>query len=564
MSDIVKSRLNSARRRLIAQLFLNRLAICFAVALALSLIWILAEPFLIETAIEKLKWYIVGTMLALGTIVAAVWTYLSTPTKIQAAIEFDSRFQLSERVTTALGLDAELLQTAAGQAVLADADQSLNAIKVNDKFPVKPRWHALLTPAFASLIALAVYFAAPMQLRQALAGEEPIKKLEPINVVKQEPNANKKALTKTTPKDELDRQNKSDKLKELEQDLEKLGDKFDREREPADQNKEKAREKVTELTKLEDKMKKFNEEKIQKLAQLDQKMQELDKLNRDPDFNDGPAKKLNDAMAKGDLKKAKEEVDELKKKAKKNEMTNDDQQKLAKQLDKMKNELERLSRDDEKKKKLEEMIKKAKEDGKDADSLERELDSLKKETQEASKEMEELAEKIQKAQQALEKGDMQDLADQLEKVGNQMKEIEGELQDLEDVQQYLQNLKQEKKKACGQCEGDGNCKGDKEKESDKYKWTPEGNVGSGKRGEKEDETSYNEEKIKSLFDPRGKKVYGGGVKGQAFSKKSTTELGQQIQEAVQEAPQAADAQRLPRDAKDNVKEYFENLGGNKK
>jgi hypothetical protein len=145
-----------------------------------------------------------------------------------------------------------------------------------------------------------------------------------------------------------------------------------------------------------------------------------------------------------------------------------------------------------------------------------------------------------------------------------MKEIEGDLQDLEDVQQYLQKLKAEKKKACAQCEG-GECDGEGDPQrKDGAKWTNKGRPGMGERGEEKDDTSSTEEKQKGLFDPRGKKVYGGGVRGPAFTKKSTTELGKMIQEAVQEAPQAVDAQRLPRDARDSVKEYFENLGGNGK
>ena len=51
------------------------------------------------------------------------------------------------------------------------------------------------------------------------------------------------------------------------------------------------------------------------------------------------------------------------------------------------------------------------------------------------------------------------------------------------------------------------------------------------------------------------------TKGNAFKKATTNELGQAITEAAQEAPKATDSQRLPRDAKDSVKEYFQNLGG---
>lgn len=551
---------SSVRRRLVAQSLLNRLAIAWAVALGLGLVWILVEPFLFTSVAENQKWYVVGGLFAVGTLAVLIHSFRTAPTKNSAALELDSRFALCERVSTALSLDDTLRATPAGQAVLTDAVAKVALLSVREKFPVSPRWHSALAPTFAGLIALAVIFATPDRMRQLIAGEEKSGKgLEPLTPVASEAKKPQSPFTKIKPRDELDRANKSEKLKDLESELEKMGEKFDRDRDTPDPNK--AREKVTELTKMEDKLRQFSEEKFQKLAQLDKRMQELERLQKDPDFADGPAKELNEALSKGDLKKAKEEIDELKKKAQKG-MTPEEKQKLEKQLDKMKSQAEQLGKDKEKQDKLKDMIKKAKEQGKDAESLERELEKLKAENAGADKEMQELAEKIQKAQQALQQGNMEDLADQLEKMGSQMKDIEGELQDLEDVQQYLQKLKGEKKKACAECDGDGECDADgNPKRKDGAKWTNKGRPGEGERGEEKDDTSWVDEKQKGLFDPRGKKVYGGGVRGPAFTKKSTVELGKQIQEAVQEAPSAVDAQRLPRDARDSVKEYFENLGG---
>src|SRR5262249_45709325 len=136
---------------------------------------------------------------------------------------------------------------------------------------------------------------------------------------------------------------------------------------------------------------------------------------------------------------------------------------------------------------------------------------------------------------------------------------EGELKDIEDAQDYLQRLKEAKDAACKACQGDG----DPEKRGDKDYAQGRG-VASGKRAEKDDKVATQDEKLRGLFDPPGKKNNGGRTKGQAFTKKTTLEMGKQIQEAVQEAPQAVDAQRLPRDARDTVKEYFESLGGSKK
>ncbi len=152
------------------------------------------------------------------------------------------------------------------------------------------------------------------------------------------------------------------------------------------------------------------------------------------------------------------------------------------------------------------------------------------------------------------------MADQLEKMGSQLKDIEGDLQDLEDVQQYLQKLKGEKKKACadsegGDCDADGN-PSERLRQVERYRSTRRRGTGRGKGRH-----LVGGRKQKGLFDPRGKKVYGGGVRGPAFTKRSTVELGKQIQEAVQEAPSAVDAQETPPRRPDSVKEYFENLGG---
>jgi DNA repair exonuclease SbcCD ATPase subunit len=314
------------------------------------------------------------------------------------------------------------------------------------------------------------------------------------------------------------------------------------------------------MTSVEDKLRKFEQDKTEKLARLEQKMQQLESLTKDKDFNDGPAKDLADSLAKADLKKAKEDVDELRKKAKEEKLDAKDSEKLDKQLEKMKNELERLAKNEEQEKKLQDKINKAKKEGQDAESLDRELEKMKQEHKESGKELQDLANQMQRARNALNKGDMEELAQELEKVAGQMQKIEGELKDLEDAQDYLQRLKEAKEAACKACQGDG----DPEKMGDK-KFAGGKGIASGERAENKDaKTASQDEKIRGLFDPRGKKVYGGSTKGQAFTKKTTVEMGKQIQEAVQEAPQAVDAQRLPRDARDTVKEYFESLGGSKK
>lgn len=96
---------------------------------------------------------------------------------------------------------------------------------------------------------------------------------------------------------------------------------------------------------------------------------------------------------------------------------------------------------------------------------------------------------------------------------------------------------------------------------DDAEWSEFTNPASGRRKENRDaKTESKDERLTGLFDPRGKKSFGGSVKGPAFTKRSAAEMGKEIQEAVQEAPQTPDVQRLPRDAQAAVKEYFEKIG----
>lgn len=551
----------TARRRLMVQLLINRLIACWAGALVLGLGWVLAEPWLVEVPANWLKWAVIGGLSFVGTALAAWLTIRSAPSPQAVALEFDSRFGLKERITTALSLRPEDTATSAGEAVLTDATAKVKPLTVATKFPIQLRWQSLSVPALAGCIALAAIFYQPNTARTegTEVGPDGKKPGDATTVVKPSDAKKPTPFVKKPAESQLDRGNKSEKLKELENELEKLLEKYAKD--PDAEKPEKQKEKAAEITALEDKMKKFSQEKFEKLARMEQQLRQLDRLNKDEDTANGPAKEINDALSKGDLKKAKDEVDELKKKVQDKKLTKEDQEKLSRQLDKMKNELERLAKNKEREEKLKDLIDQAKKQGKDAESLERELNDLKQENKQASEAMKDLAEHLEKAKQAAEKGDLDDLAEQLEQAGKKLENIEGELKDLEDAQEYLQKLKEEREAACAKCKGKGKGKGDKPSEGDTDE-PNDGGIGAGKRPENKDaKTNSEDERIKGLFDPRGKKSFGGTTRGQAFTKRTTADLGKAIQEAVQEAPQAADSQRLPREAREAVKEYFQNLGG---
>ena len=579
-----------ARSRLLRQSFINNLGVCWLAALGLIVVWFIAQPMLIETPPASLRWIVLGSGLALGFI-AAVWrTWSTAPSAEHAALEIDNRFQLRERITTAVALPPELRNTSAGQALFADAENKLAPLNVSEKFPLAPRRHLLGVPALGlALGALAMWWnPVAMGLTQTDEEKEAAQKIQDQTVAAQTPTKKKSEKPKAAVEAPPERPNKGKGLKDLEEELAKAHDKFAKD--PFEETAEKQREKAAELAQLETKTQKFVEEKHDQLQELKEQFQKLDKLNMDKEFEDGPAKDFNDALSKGDLKKAKEEIDELKKKAKDKKLDEKDQEKLERQLDKIKKELERLDRDkqkvneekkkerEEKKKELEKEIDKAKQENKDASELEREREKIEKQEQterEAGEQLKDLANNLGGAQKGLEEKDLEKVAEELEKAGKGLEKIEGEVQDFQEAESQLQKLKEERREAAGQGEkgqkgekGQGQGEGEpmpgEGTEPGQKKKGPgtSGGIGAGQRPINDDaKTNSQDEKIRSPFDPDGKKTFAGSTRGPAFTKKTEAELGKEIQQRAQEAPAGADAQRLPRDARDSVKEYFEKLGG---
>ena len=567
LAPIEKS-VRRARRRLFLQLLVKRLPVALSAALVLALAWVVCEPLLGDYA--RFRWPVVGSLVALATIAAVWWSRRGTPGVTAAALEIDARFELRERLTTAVGLSEAERASPAGAAVLADALAKVTPIAVRERFPVRLTWPSAAVPALAALIALATFYPLNF-LNEAAAddGSPAAKKAEAAADAPPDPKAAVPFTQRNKPAELAQRTDKSKELQELEEQINELIKKYDTD--PKRESAEKLKEKITEMTALEQKVKKFNEEKRDRLEKLEQQLQQLDRLNKDEKFQDGPAKKLNEAMQKGDLSKAKDELDQLKKKLKEDKLTPEEKQMLAQQFEKMKEQLQRNDAAKQREEKLQQMLDKAKKEGRDqdAESLDRELKQAKEDNKQSQEAGRELAEKLQKAKDALDKGDPEEAAKELESAAKSLEMTEADLKDLEDAESYLQRLKDDKKgacKKCGECEGDGECDGDgdgtgKGKGKGKSKKN-NGGIGEGEREENKDaKTNSADERLKGIFDPRGKKTYGGSTKGPAFKTATTGELGPAIQSAAQEAPAAADSQRLPRDAKQTVKEYFESLGG---
>jgi len=553
----LESRVRQARRRLITQSLLNRLGVGLGLALAAGIVWFLIEPLVLPGATASLRWIVLGCAAVIG-IALAVWTARrAAPSPLSAALAIDQRFDLKERVTTAVSLTPELQSSPAGQALLADANAKLERVAVNGKFPVRIGWRALFLPAQAAAIVILALYPPPVLTILADAGS---KKDDDQAKANDTTNAPKPAAPKTMIKPPAERPNKSEELRALEAELEKLYAEHNKDGGPEKDKPEQVRERQEKLAAAEERLRKREQQMAEKFQRLQEQMEKLTELEQGEARQDGPAKEFADALAKGDLKKAQDEVDRLQKKAKEKKLDQKDQQQLKKELQNMEDRVDRLTREQEQKKqKLKDLIEKAKKENRDAETLERELKNLEKD-QQMTKEMQDLAKALKGAKQALDMNDFDGLSEQLGEVAKQLGGIQDELQDLEDLEEHLQNLKQMRKEGCAQCKGEDKDKGDPGHRDDATGYA-EG--ATGRRPENKDAKTKagDEHRIRGFFDPKGRKTYGGATVGPAFKKSSSIEMEGDIRQAVQEAPEAIEVQRLPKAAKDMVKEYFEKLGG---
>jgi hypothetical protein len=554
----LETRVRQARRRLLTQTLLNRLGLAWGCALAVGLLWFLVGPIVLPGAPTYLKWAVLGGAGGLGTVLALWASLRAAPSPLAAALAIDQRFDLKERVTTAVSLTPHDQSSPAGQALLADANAKLERVTVPGKFPVRIGWRALFLPAQAAAIAILALY--PPAVLTSLAGGGA--KTDDDAAQAENKNAPPKpAIPRTFIKPPQERTTKSEELRQLEAELEKLYAEHNKEVGPDREKPEQVRDRQEKIASAEERLKKREREMAEKFQKLQEQMDKLTELEQGETQKDGPAKDFEQALAKGDLKKAQDEVEKLQKKAKEKKLDPKDQQQLQQQLEDMEKRLDKLTREQEQKKKqLKELIEKAKKENRDAESLERELNKLEQE-QQLTPEMKELAQTIRAAKQALEQKDFDGLSDQLGKMGQQLEDLQEELKDLDDIEEHLQNLKQMKKDGCKECEGDGKKKGEPGQHKDDATGYAEG--ATGRRAENKDaQTKAGEEKrARGFFDPKGRKTYGGATTGPAFKKASSVEMAGDIRQAVQEAPEAIEVQRLPKAAKEMVKEYFEKLGG---
>lgn len=558
----IDRQVSRVRRRLFVRELIRQGIAWSVAALALTTAWILAEPFFASGAPDWTRWAVLGGSLGFGALAATTLAILRRPNVIQSALWLDDAFSLRERVTTSLALSAEDAQSPAGQALLGDALHRVKNIRVRERFPITLGKHGWLVPSAAGVLALVALFYNPTintaqgtsENKQLSAADKAAleKKLEALQRPKRDPLVNPERA-------------KSEDLRKLEAKLDEIA------KQPRDTAKQ-LRERIKDLTPLEEEVKKLERERGDRGRMMQQQLQMKDAFAPNESAKDGPANDLQQALADGDVDKAKDELTKLAKKLANDELTEKEKQQLAKQMDNLQKKLGDMSHQ----KKKEDLLKKLAEEGKlDPEALERELAQLKQDN-EKLKDLQKLANKLNQCQNCMKAGDMAGAQKAMSDASDQLSDLAKDMSEIDDLRNQLKDL-QEMRDALAKAADDiepcpgGNCNGQGGEEggrsmSDRPGMSDmsqnKGGVGSGRRPDGEQgKVRPFDAKQSAKFDPKGKKVFDGFVPGQAFKKKSGVDLAGDIKQAAQDAPEAIETQRIPKAARDMAKGYFKNLGG---
>lgn len=398
------------------------LPVALPCALLTGMAWLLVQPWLGVTASA---WLVTSGACGLALVATGIWVRIRVPSVVNAALSLDRAFDLKERMTTAISLDPALRATAAGQALLVDAREHLDQIKVGERFPLKTQPRTWLSPlGAAAALALALVFApvpSPNTAQADKPNAEPlVQKIDPLQLaaIKQANEQRRERLK------DVD----NEKLKEMQAEFDKLIAQLDKLDKPAD-----AQLALQEVTKMAEQVQKRQDE-LSKSFDLKRKLKADDALKQE---KDGPTKDFQKALAEGDLKKAKEEMQKLADQLKDKKLTAEQKEKLAKDLKDLQEKLKDIASN---KQKMEALQK----SNADPETKQREMQKLMQEA-EQMKDLAKMADMMQQVQQALDKGDQQEAMDKMKELAEQLKDMEIDnkvLSELELAEADLEQIKE--------------------------------------------------------------------------------------------------------------------------
>jgi hypothetical protein len=526
-------------RRLRFQRFVTTLVWSWAIALFIVATLIGGEK-LLNQHISGPDWLPFAVAGLVGMAIAAAVSLSTGPSRMDAAVALDRVFHLNERVSSAFSLPADLRETPAGRALIADAARKVADLDVTAEFGLRlPRraW-VVLIPATAAVVLLFAPAWVPLAVQARMSD-----KLDTKAIAKQTELLTKKIASQRQAID-----------KEKFPEAEKLLAKIEKKAEELAKAPPAAKDKLmVELNALTDALK-DRQKQLGSPEQVNRQLQQLKEMAKQ-----GPADQFAKDLARGDFKKAADQLQKLQEKLQSGKMTEAEKKALKEQLTEMSKKLSELANLDQRKKQLEEARKNG---GLTEQQFQREMDKLNEQSK-SLKQLQQLASKLGNAADALQKGDAKKAADSLGMTQQQMSEMAKQLDEMESLDAAMADLQDAKNgmspdgmnqlgsdmnsfgMGLGQRKGMGNGLGR--------------GRGQGDRPEAPDETAVYTSKVKQQL-KKGKAVsLGFTTPGKTVKGDAVIDIQEEIDAGTASVADALSNQKIPRNLEKHIRSYYDQL-----
>jgi len=481
----------------------------------------------------------------LAVLSALAWTIYKARTSLEAAIELDRRFGLRERVSSALALRPEELETPVGQALMSDTLKKVSRLDVGEQFRVRPTRRALLPLAPALVAFLIGFFVGQRGTESQVAATN----ATPAEVKKSAEELQKKLA-------ETRKEAAAKGLEEVEGELKKIeeGTKKLAKKEGADRKKA-----LVDLNELAKQL----EERREKLGggeKLKEQLSQLKGLEQDS------SDRLAQALRSGDFQQALKEVEKLKEQLASGNLNDQQKAELAKQLAKVEQKLQEMAaKHEQQKQQLAEQIKQLQKSGQlaQASKLQEQLDKMAGQSQ-AMQKMQKMASKLGQCSQCLQQGQGQQAQEALAALASELGQLDKQMSELAMLDQALQQMMDAKNAmACNACNGAGcmACNGNSNGNNKNGKGAGLGKGigrGQGGMGPKQDPLKTNNFDSQVRANPtQGPQVTTGEAEGPNLKGQVLQEIRSEFTEAAGDSADPLTNQRLPRNRREHAQNYFD-------
>lgn len=437
----VRQLVRQVARRLAIQAWLHHLAwaltgamfVVVGLVVAARLAGIATQQIVLASAI----------VVATAVLLSLSYTLLRWPSAVRAAAEIDQRLGLEERVLSVVSLPDDLLDQAAARLLVRETEQALGDTHAASLVPLElPR--ALCAPLVPLMLAVVCWLVLPRWQEQHTASADVEQTVSPVA----QKELRERLQNSVRPLAETVRQVQSategdvpDKpLKELAKELEKLTQQALTPK--ADDRK--LQDTLARLSDVEKRLRELqNRADVQK-ATANTLRQVAENASRQAE--QGPLSQFQDALKRGDIEKAAQELKELARKlASDASLTEAQKEQLKQQLNALKEALEQLQQ----MKEAQERLAKA---GLQGEALEKALEQLKQQLGDP-RQLEQLAKQFRNLLRNMDSAKASRMLDQL---ARQLENIAGDLQAGELAEDLLQALADMRARmACPDCKGKG-------------------------------------------------------------------------------------------------------------